>query len=222
MTTQITMALESFSLLLLLCFSPFCGALDNGLALTPPMGWRSWNFYEDNILQQNMVETMDALARERTGSTPDERTGALHTTTLRDLGYSRAGLDDNWQGCNQGYDGSFHRKNGYPIINTDRFPDMKAMVDHGHALDLKVGWYMNNCICREWEFILSSKMTARVLQQSVQAIFDYGFDSVKLDGCGQFLDLTDWAREIHTHEARNEGKVLMENCHFGYTVPRTW
>ena len=41
--------------LLLICVSPSVG-LDNGQALSPPMGWRSWNAFHTDIDQQTMLE----------------------------------------------------------------------------------------------------------------------------------------------------------------------
>ncbi len=40
-----------------------CGAaaLDNGLARTPPMGWRSWNAYGSNIHQDLMDNAADMM-----------------------------------------------------------------------------------------------------------------------------------------------------------------
>jgi hypothetical protein len=40
-----------------------CGttALDNGLARTPPMGWRSWNAYGSHINQDLMDNAADML-----------------------------------------------------------------------------------------------------------------------------------------------------------------
>jgi alpha-galactosidase len=81
----------------------------------------------------------------------------------------RVGLDDNWQACGAGVNGSFHTIDGRPIINEARFPDMKAMTVRqpqlspaaravvprsapawpyqakARSLGLKPGWYMNNC-----------------------------------------------------------------------------
>jgi hypothetical protein len=59
-----------------------------------------------------------------------------------------AGLDDNWQACNKGVNGSFFGPDGSPLINTDLFPDMKQMVAYGHSKGVKMGWYFNNCICK--------------------------------------------------------------------------
>ena len=46
--------------------------------------------------------------------------------------YNRAGLDDAWQACFTGVEGtgaktrSFHDVQGHPLVNTSRFPDMKG------------------------------------------------------------------------------------------------
>jgi hypothetical protein len=60
--------------------------------------------------------------------------------------------DDNWQACGKGVNGSFHASDGTPLINTEAFPSMTDMTAHGHKLGLRVGWYMNNCICSERQF----------------------------------------------------------------------
>lgn len=85
--------------------------------------WRNWNFYQGDITQATMEANMRALA-SRTRSTKG-RTGNV---SLIDLGFDRAGLDDNWQACGTGLSGSFHSEQGKPLINRSRFPDMKAMV----------------------------------------------------------------------------------------------
>ena len=69
--------------------------------------------------------------------------------SLSDLGYNRAGLDDNWQACHTGRNNSFHDDNGMPLINKTLFKNITGMVAYGHSLGLKVGWYDNNCICGE-------------------------------------------------------------------------
>lgn len=137
-------------------------------------------------------------------------------TSLLDLGYNNCGLDDNWQACGQGAFGSFHDAEGNPLINTDLFPNLKGMVDYGHKLGMRVGWYMNNCICREgsngWkgEVNITKHMT-----KSAQAVADYGFDGLKLDGCGEFMNLTWWAELLNA----TGRPVMIENCHWGGTVP---
>ena len=38
-------------------------ANDNGLALTPPMGWRNWNQYEGDVDQDLMEHIMEGMVR---------------------------------------------------------------------------------------------------------------------------------------------------------------
>ena len=131
--------------------------------------------------------------------------------SLCDLGYCDVGLDDNWQACGKygpnGY--SFHDANGRPVVNQQRFPDFIAMTTYAHSLGLTAGWYGNNCICSDH----CSDETC--YQGDVDAVMDYGFDSIKLDGCGRELDLTLYAQLFN-----NTGKsILIENCHWGGTIP---
>ena len=53
-----------------------------------------------------------------------DHTGAA--TSLADLRYGRVGIDDGYQECGKGAGGTFHDKAGHPIIDTQRFPDMKV------------------------------------------------------------------------------------------------
>jgi alpha-galactosidase len=105
----------------------------------PAMSWRNWNFFRGNITQEIMQAQMKALvARER------PVWGIKGLASLSDVGYTRTGLDDNWQDCGAGFQGAFHDADGNPLVNHSRFPDMKGMVDYGHSLGLTVGWYINN------------------------------------------------------------------------------
>ena len=151
--------------------------IDNGLFWDrPPMGWRSWNCYGANVSQSLMGQVMNAFARPY-------RNGR----SLASFGYKDIGLDDAWQKCGAGVNGSFHDSHGNPIVDLDRFPDMKAMVDHAHALGLTAGWYGNNCICHEKGLLFLDDV---VYKGDVRATVKYGFDGIKLDGCGEFLNLT--------------------------------
>ena len=60
-----------------------------GLARTPPMGFRTWNEFGEDVNQTLMEQVYAALADRR--HTVDGR-----PTSLVDLGYRHAGLDD---GC---------------------------------------------------------------------------------------------------------------------------
>jgi len=172
------------------------------------MGWRSWNLYGANV-NQEIIES------QMTGISSRKRQVNGVPTSLADLGYSDVGLDDNWQLCGKygpnGY--TFHNADGFPIVNPARFPDFIAMTTYAHSLNLTAGWYGNNCICSDH----CSDITC--YQGDVDAVIAYGFDSIKLDGCGAERDLDTYAALFNA-----TGKsILIENCHWGGTVPNaTW
>ena len=71
-------------------------------------------------------------------------------TSLVDLGFVDAGIDDGWQACYSGPGGvGFHNASGYPIVNTTRFPDLRALTARARALGVRPGWYGNNDGCEE-------------------------------------------------------------------------
>jgi alpha-galactosidase len=41
---------------------PLVDGLDNGVARTPPMGWRNWNFFGGAITQDIMEQQFRAMA----------------------------------------------------------------------------------------------------------------------------------------------------------------
>ena len=64
------------------------------------------------------------------------------------------------------------------MVDTDKFPDLKQLVDYGHSKNVSMGWYLNGCACGE------RKERDLNYQGDVQRLAEYGFDGVKLDGCG--------------------------------------
>jgi len=182
-------------------------AIDNGLGVSPPMGWRSWNCYGNDVYDSRMRTVIDAMANK-------SRTVDGVPTSLVDVGYVTCGLDDNWQACGTGIDNSFHDAQGIPLINLNRFPDMKGMCDYAHSNGAKMGWYHNNCDCSENQKWDASYVEAHY-NGDVNAIVGYGFDEVKLDGCGEFLNLTNWANLLNA----TGRPVLIENCHWGGDLP---
>ena len=58
----------------------------------------------------------------------------------------------------------------------------------------------------------------RHYQGDVQATVDFGFDGIKLDGCGEFRNLTYFA-ELMNATGR---QILVEDCHWGGDGPGDW
>ena len=95
------------------------GALDNGVARTPPMGWNSWNTFGCNINESLIRGMADAIVN----------------SGMRDLGYQYVVVDDCWFNPNRDSSGNLQ---GDP----SRFPSgMKALGDYIHARGLKFGIY---------------------------------------------------------------------------------
>ena len=178
---------------------------DDGLAPTPPMGWRDWNFYRGRITQAAVEGNMRAMAAQARPVW-----GRSGRTSLLQLGYNRAGLDDGWQRCGAGVGGSFHDAAGEPLWNATRFPRPAGMVAAGHALGLRVDWYMNNCICGEGGARLDPSQVARDTEGDVRMLAKAGFDGVKADGCGPGRDLPRLAALLN----QTGRPVLIENCHY--------
>ena len=119
-------------------------------------------------IDQNLMLAMMA------GLTDKSRMSDGKPTSLIELGYNRIGMDDNWQACGSGLNGSFHGADGAPLWNMTAFPDVKGMNKHAHDLGLKTDWYINNCICSE-----KGKLPVGFsLEGNAKALVELGFDGV--------------------------------------------
>lgn len=110
---------------------PMTLALNNGKAIQPPMGFRTWNQWQGSITQSMMLGIIDALVTPRSNNP---------TISLAQLGFSDAGLDDGFQQCGSyGPLGcTFHDELGSPVIDPVKFPNLGTMVDYAHSLNLTV------------------------------------------------------------------------------------
>ena len=87
------------------------------LALSPPMGWSSWNCWGRNVDQEKVLGAARALV----------------SSGLIEHGFSFVNIDDAWQ-AKRG--GPFNALQG-----NEKFPDMKKLCDEIHRLGLKTGIY---------------------------------------------------------------------------------
>jgi alpha-galactosidase len=180
-------------------------AKDDGLALTPPLGWRSWNLYLGNVHQDEMVAIMDGMVRRT------RKNWAGKLVSLCDLGYCDVGLDDTWQACNSPKAAKgmhYHDAEGNPLVNLDRFPSLLNMTKHAKELGLSPGWYSNNCACNDHCNTETGECDMQI-RQDAQALLQYGFSSLKIDGCGSEKNLTLWDKYITKY---SDKPVLIEHC----------
>ena len=191
-------------------------ALDNGRALLPVAGWSAWNTYSFHPTQQLVEDSMRALAQPRDwlGRTAGVSIIGGPQKSLVDLGYVQANLDDAWQECRAGVNGSFHDSAGNPLINPKTFPNISAMNALGASLGIEPGWYMNNCLCSENQFTDPAQI-AMIVRRSAEAVARLGFKSLKLDSCGQFNNITLWNMALNATGVA----IAIENCHQGGMTP---
>ncbi len=94
----------------------------NGVALTPPMGWSSWNTFRNEINEDLIFETAKAIK----------------DSGLADCGYQYINIDDCWQS-------SMRDKNGRLQGDLNAFPSgIKSLVEKVNSLGLKLGIYSSN------------------------------------------------------------------------------
>lgn len=106
-------------------FRIICG---DRIALTPPMGWNSWNCFAGEVSAEKVKKAAAAMVN----------------SGLVDHGWTYINIDDFWQHHRDSEDpslrGSFRDAEGNIIPNA-RFSDMKGLADDMHRMGLKMGIY---------------------------------------------------------------------------------
>ncbi len=98
------------------------------IALTPPMGWNSWNCFASSVTAEKVRAAAEAMVR----------------SGLVNHGWTYINIDDYWEKKPSSKDPSLGgpgRDAQGRIVPNPRFPDMKKLCDTIHALGLKVGIY---------------------------------------------------------------------------------
>ena len=180
--------------------APAMAQKDETLALTPPMGWNSWNHYGCNIDEALIKATADALV----------------STGLREAGYTYVNLDDCWHGARD--------DNGNIQPDPERFPSgMKALGDYLHERGLKFGIYSDagaaTCAGRPgsqgYEF------------QDAAQYASWGVDYVKYDWCNTGNDENQRnPREAYATMSRaiaaSGRPMVLSICEWGENDPWLW
>ena len=87
------MLLRALGLLSLL-LSDAAEAGSNGMAMTPPLTWRSWNQYGWYITEDVLLNAAKGLI-----DTSRPIKGKPAGTSLKDLGFNQVGMDEGWATC---------------------------------------------------------------------------------------------------------------------------
>ena len=87
------------------------------IALTPPMGWNSWNCWGVTINDEKVRQAADAMA----------------ASGLADHGWTYINIDDGWQGD--------RKPPAYALQPKQKMGDLGALAEYVHARGLKLGLY---------------------------------------------------------------------------------
>ena len=150
---------------------------DNGVLLTPLLGFTSWNAYGSDVSQEDIEKVTERMVE----------------SGICEYGYSYINTDSGWQ---KEYGGKFDA-----IMPNEKFPDMKKMCDKIHSYGLKCGIYSTPMLhawgCpKEFDFIpgctqgepdelFSDRNTGigkiRKEKNNVLQWTEWGFDYLKYD-----------------------------------------
>jgi alpha-galactosidase len=177
------------------CYTTNAQKFDS-LALTPPMGWNSWNHFHCDVNEDVIKEIADAMV----------------SSGMKEAGYQYIVIDDCWQ---VGRD-----KEGYIIPDPERFPSgMKALGDYIHSKGLKFGIYSDAGILtckkrpgsRGYEF------------QDARTYASWGVDYLKYDWCNHGTQDAKASYSIMRDALYAAGRpIVFSICEWGSNEPWKW
>ncbi|HEY4153892.1 MAG TPA: glycoside hydrolase family 27 protein [Puia sp.] len=191
--------ITKLALVLSLAFSLPCQAQKfEGLALTPPMGWNSWNTFStkiDEVLVKQIAE-------------------ALVSSGMKKAGYTYVVLDDGWMERER------DSVTGDLVADHVKFPGgMKALADYIHSLGLKFGLYN----CAGTRTCAGYPGTRGYEYQDARLYASWGIDYLKFDFCHSEGINAREAYSTMSKALRKAGRpVVFSLCEWGTTQPWTW
>jgi alpha-galactosidase len=167
------------------------------LALTPPMGWNSWNVFQTNINEKMIKEIADAMV----------------SSGMQKAGYTYLVLDDGWMAMERD-------KKGDLVADPKKFPNgMKALSDYVHGKGLKFGLYN----CAGTKTCAGYPGTHGFEFQDARYYASQGIDYLKFDWCSS--DGLN-AKEAYTNMSkaiRAAGRpMIFSLCEWGNNKPWEW
>jgi len=168
-----------------------------GLALTPPMGWNSWNTFGVNINERLVMDMADAMV----------------SSGMKSAGYTYLVLDDAWLAKERDADGNL-------IVDPARFPHgIKYIANYVHAQGLKFGLYN----CAGTKTCAGYPGTHGYEEKDARQYAAWEVDYLKYDWCNtQGLD----AKEAYTAMSKAikaAGRpMIFSLCEWGSNKPWEW
>jgi alpha-galactosidase len=166
------------------------------LALTPPMGWNSWNKFHCDINESLIRETADAMA----------------SNGMKAAGYQYVNIDDCWHGTRDSL--------GFIRPDPDRFPSgMKALADYVHSKGLKLGIYSD-----AGSKTCAKRPGSRGYEnQDAETYARWGVDYLKYDWCNtDSLNAVGAYMTMHDALLRTGRPIVFSICEWGSNKPWLW
>ncbi len=169
-----------------------------GLALTPPMGWNTWNTFQTKINEELVKQTADYFV----------------SSGMKSAGYTYIVLDDGWMMMER------DSITGDLAADPIKFPKgMKALADYVHSKGLKFGLYN----CAGTKTCAGYPGTRGYEYQDARLYASWGIDYLKYDYC--FTEGIN-AQEAYTtmsNALRKAGHpIIFSLCEWGSNKPWLW
>ena len=168
------------------------------LAKTPPMGWNSWNTFAENISEELLMETADAMVE----------------TGLRDAGYEYVVIDDCWSLRERGKDGRI-------VADPAKFPHgMKYLADYIHGKGLKFGMYScaGTRTCAGYPSSFDHEF------EDARMFAEFGVDFLKYDFCNKpkHADGPNLYHRMGLALKSSGREILFSACNWGSDKVEEW
>ena len=172
--------------------------LNNGVGLTPAMGWNTWNRFRCDISENLIREVAQALV----------------TTGLKDAGYNYVVIDDCWADSRDA--------DGHIVPSPAKFPSgMRALGDYLHGLGLRYGIYSDtaNYTCEYFPGSYGHE------HEDAADYASWGVDFLKYDYCG--MEAATQPPRYYYEKMRDAlnatGRpILFSICTWGVGDPHEW
>lgn len=185
-------------LVLSFCFAAFTLQAQKfeKLALTPPMGWNSWNKFACDVDEKKIKEVADVMV----------------SSGMRDAGYTYIVIDDCWQ---IGRDSV-----GNIIPDPERFPSgIKALADYIHSKGLKFGIYS----CAGTQTCQRRPGSRGYEFQDARSYASWDVDYLKYDWCFTSTQDAQSSYTIMRDAIYKAGRpMIFSICEWGYSKPWLW
>lgn len=170
----------------------------SAMCAVPPMGWNSWNTFAEQISEDVVMETADAMKEQG----------------LLDAGYEYIVIDDCWSMKER-------NQNGELVADPEKFPHgIKALADYVHEKGFKMGIYSccGTRTCADYPGSFEHEF------EDARQFAAWGIDYLKYDNCfkPQYHDGSNLYRRMGLALASTGRDIVFSACQWGTESVHEW